>query len=257
MARNSWRNRLNRLRLHGYAPGVGTKPAPLFLAARRLAWLVAIGASVRAADAGTVVGSLDFLGSPPPRPATQTRGYLDRSENPLLPVRPVDPLPAIVVVLESATAPAATTASAVTWDLLGDSFARAVQPVAVGADVVIRNRGRGAPVLVAAQQPDLLPKKPLNPTAELRFVAQPAGVLDLADQSTPHLHGRILVLPTNLFAAPSAAGRFEIANVPPGTWTVRVWYDRGWVDRPDETITVGAGRLEINPKLPSGLPIKP
>jgi hypothetical protein len=58
------------------------------------------------------------------------------------------------------------------------------------------------------------------------------------------------------FATPDARGNFEIANVPEGDWTVRVWYDDGWIDRPDDKITVGAKRTEVNPKLPPGLPRK-
>jgi len=208
------------------------------------------------ASAGPVSGKLDFIGAPPARQAQRGRGFLDRIENPHLPVRPVDPLPSMVIVLESATAAAATPPTSVNWDLLGDSFARPVQPVRVGGEVVIRNRGRSAPVLVATGLPDLLARKPINPTAEVHFIAKQPGLIELVDQASPHLRGRVLVVASPYFAVPDSKGGFEIADVPAGDYTVRVWYDGGWIERADEKITVGSKRTEVNPKLPSGLPVK-
>ncbi len=231
--------------------------SPLVVVASCAAAIVLVVAPASPVAAGTVGGKIDLVGGPPARTGVRARGFLDRIENPHLPVRPVDPNPSIVIVLEGPGAAAAPAPVAVTWELVGDSFARHVLPVRVGGEVVIRNKGRGAPVLVATGLPDLLAKKPLNPTAEVHFMAKTAGVIELIDQATPHLRGRVLVVASPYFAVPDARGGFEIPDVPAGEWTVRVWYDRGWVDRVDDKITVGGKRTEINPKLPSGLPIKP
>ncbi len=211
------------------------------------------------AAAGPVSGKLDLPPGAPDRAPVRGRAFVDRTPNPLAPVRAVDPLPSIIVALE----PAPTTQfpppppAAVIWDLLGESFARPVLPVRVGGEVLIRNKGRSSPVLVATGKPDLLVKKPLNPTAEVLFIAgKEPGAVELLDASAPHLRGRIVVLASPFFAVPNAKGEFELANVPPGEWLVKVWYDTGWLDRPDDRITVGEKRVELNLKLPAKWPLK-
>jgi hypothetical protein len=174
-------------------------------------------------------------------------------------VRQVNPLPSIIISLE----PAPTTQftppppAAVMWDLLGESFARPVLPVRIGGEVRIRNKGRSSPVLVVAGKPTLLIKKPLNPTAEVTFIpGTEPGPIEIIDEASPHLKGRVVVMGSPFFATPNAKGEWEIPNVPPGEWVVKVWYDSGWLDRPDDKITVGERRTELTLKLPAKWPVK-
>ncbi|HVV83110.1 MAG TPA: hypothetical protein VHE35_08515 [Kofleriaceae bacterium] len=210
------------------------------------------------AEAGPVEGKVVLPPAGVPRPPPRSRGFLDPIENPHLPVRAPDPFPQMAVVLEGATpAPPATPAPQVTWDLLGDSFARPLLAVRVGTDVRIRNLGRGTPILTAVGQPDLIAKKPLNPTGEITFnVGTQPRLIELADETTPYLRGRILVTTAAQIATPDATGKFAFADVPPGAWTVRVFYATGWVDRPDDKLTVTAAKATVNPALPPGLPVK-
>jgi hypothetical protein len=211
------------------------------------------------AVAGPVSGKLELPPGAPDRPPVRGKAFIDRTPNPLAPVRQVDPLPLIIIALE----PAPTTTfpppppAAVIWDLLGESFARPVLPVRIGGEVLIRNKGRSSPVLVAPGKPDLLIKKPLNPTAEMIFIpGKEPGPVQITDESAPHLRGRVVVMASPFFTTPTAKGEFEIANVPEGDWVVKVWYDTGWLDRPDDKITVGEKRLELTLKLPAKWPVK-
>src|SRR5438477_4998760 len=72
-----------------------------------------------AAHAGNVTGKLDLpaSGTPPLRDPE----FLDRVENPHMPVKPVDPTPLMVVVLEGSAGDAAAPGQ-VQWNLLGASF---------------------------------------------------------------------------------------------------------------------------------------
>lgn len=210
------------------------------------------------AEAGPVDGKLTWPPQGVPRPPARSRGFLDATENPHLPLRPHDPTPAMVVVLDGgAPAPAPVPAPQVTWDLLGDSFARPVIAVRAGTELKIRNLGRGTPILTAVGQPDLIAKKPLNPTGELTFSvgAQPR-VIEIVDDSAAHLRGRILVVTSPWFTTPDATGKFTLADVPPGAYTVRVFYDTGWIERPDDKLVVEGKRSTVNPVLPAGLPVK-
>jgi len=216
-----------------------------------------LAAAAGSAAAGPVAGKIEIPTQGPSRPPVRAKGFLDRAPNPVAPLRPVNPFPQMVVVLEGGPMPVPPPApAAIRWDLLGDSFQRPVMAAQAGAEITLRNRGRGAPVIVASGQADLLPKKPLNPTAEVNFsVAQP-GVVELVDETTPYLRARVVIVGSPYYAVPDDKGRFEIADVPPGEWTVRVYYATGWIDQLDDKVTVGPKKVEHNPKLPPGLPVK-
>lgn len=210
------------------------------------------------AEAGPVEGKLVLPPGGVPRAPARSRGFLDAVENPHLPVKAPDPMPQMAVVLEGgADAPPATPATQVTWDLLGDSFARPLVVVRIGSEIKIRNLGRGTPILTAVGQPALIEKKPLNPTGEITFnVGTTPGLLEIADEKSPHLRGRVLVTKATQFALPDATGKFAFADVPNGAWVVRVFYGTGWIDRTDDKLTVAAGKQTVNPALPPGLPVK-
>lgn len=213
-----------------------------------------------AAKAGPIEGKLVLPPGGVPRPPVRSRGFLDPVDNPHLPVRTPDPFPSMAVVLEGAEAPApaAVPPVQVPWDLLGDSFARPLIAVRVGTEIRITNRGHGTPILTATGQPALIAKKPLNPSGEITFnVGTTPGVIEIVDETTPHLRGRVLVTASSHVAQPDGAGKFAFAEVPPGAWTLRVFYGTGWIDRPDDKLTVEAKRpTTVNPALPPGLPVK-
>jgi hypothetical protein len=215
------------------------------------AMIVALGAGT--AHAGAVVGKIDLppggAGAPPPR----SKGFLDRIDNPHLPVRSLDPLPFLVVVLIGSDAPPAS--PQVVWELVGESFARPVLPVAPGTAVLIKNLGKASPVLRAAEAPDLIQPGPINPRAGKELKVGDGPVYTIADADAPHVVGRIVVVPNARFGLPDGAGRFEIADVPPGTYKLRIWYRDGWLQRDDDDVTVGPARKEINPKVPPGFPV--
>jgi hypothetical protein len=232
---------------------------------------VAITSAVTPAQAGGVAGKLEL---PPEMDAPPVLGkaFVPRLGNPLAPVQRLDPFPSMVVVLVPATdaTPPAAKPATVAWELRGDSFARPVIAARLGDAIEIRNQGHAAPVLVAHGQPTLLPKKPLNPTDRVAFTPTAGGLVDVIDESTPHLRGRVLIVERGLYALPDAGGKFEFADVPPGEWTLRVYYaprnlargtaaptPAGWIERTDDKLAVGSKRIDINLKLPPALPVKP
>jgi len=204
--------------------------------------------------AGNVVGRLE-LPPPPDRPPVVAKGFLDRIENPLATVRPVAVAPQVVVALEGGAAPESP--AQVTWDLVGESFSRPVIVVPIGAEVVIRNPSKTARMLVAAEDPKLIPSGPINPTGNKSFRPTEAKIYTIGDKDAPHLKGTIVVVNTKHVATVDAAGKFEIADVPEGSYKLRVFYQSGWIDRPDEAVTVpGKGKVDVSVKVPAGYPLK-
>lgn len=214
---------------------------------------VIVGVSSGVAVAGPVTGKLD-LPPAPERPAVVAKGFLDRVENPLAPVRPAPVTQYLVLVLESdgkVESPAQ-----VTWELAGESFARPVVAVPVGAEVVIKNTSKVARTLVAAEDPKLMPKEPVNPTGSKSFRPTEPKILTIGDTDAPHLKGVVVVVPTKYVAYADAAGRFDFGDVPEGSYKLRVFYRTGWIDRPDESVNVGGKKTEVSVKIPAGYPLK-
>jgi hypothetical protein len=205
---------------------------------------------VATAHAGTVTGRLD-LPSAPPRPPLAVKGFLDRVENPLAPVKPVSLAQDMVIVLEGGEVPMSP--PQVVVELLGESFSRHVVAAPAGAEVLIKNVSKTARTLVAAEDPKLVPQGPINPTGPKSFRVSDAGkVYTIGDKDAPHLKLKVVVVSSQNIGYPDDSGRFEIDNVPAGSYKVKVWYRDGWVSRDDETITVGAkGKTDVNPKIPA------
>lgn len=215
----------------------------------RWAWVVLLS-FVATAHAGTVTGRLD-LPSAPPRPPLAVKGFLDRVENPLAPVKPVSLAQDMVIVLEGGEVPMSP--PQVVVELLGESFSRHVVAAPAGAEVLIKNVSKMARTLVAAEDPKLVPQGPINPTGPKSFRVSDAGkVYTIGDKDAPHLKLKVVVVSSQNIGYPDDSGRFEIDNVPAGSYKVKVWYRDGWLSRDDETITVGAkGKTDVNPKIPA------
>lgn len=207
------------------------------------------------ASANTVTGKLE-LPPAPERPALGAKGFLDRVENPLAPVKGVNVTQQIVVALEAEGGKIESPAQ-VSWDLAGESFSRPVVVAPVGAEVVIKNTSKTARNLVAAEDPKLIPAGPINPTGPKSFRPTEAKIYNIGDKDAPHLHGTLVVVNTKYVATVDAAGKFDFGDVPEGAYKLRVFFKSGWIDAPDTAVNVGAkGKTEVSVKVPAGYPLK-
>jgi hypothetical protein len=218
-------------------------------------------ALAQAARAGTVVGRFEL----PPAPArvpVAAKGFLDRMENPLVPVRDRSVAPYLVVVLEGEAKPESP--GQVSWDLVGESFARPVVAAPVGAEVVIKNTSRTARTLVAIEDPKLVPSGPINPTGPKSFRVTEPKLLTIADKDAPHLRGKLVVVNTPYVTSVDDAGKFELTDVAEGAYKLRVFYYDPALERAGgnstwlalsgdaEAVTVPKrGKVDINRKLPA------
>jgi len=206
------------------------------------------------ASAGSVIGKLE-LPAPPDRPALQTKGFLDRVENPLANVRPVSVAPDLAVVLEGESA-SPSSQGQITWDLAGESFVHHVLAVPVGTEVVIKNTAFTPRTIAAAEDAKLLGSGPLNPkgTKSVR-VNEPGKVYTIADRDAPYIKGKLVVVGTMYTAtvdevSPTVA-KFQIDNVAPGKYTLRVFYKDRWLDVKQPVEVTAKAKAEPTVKLPA------
>ncbi|HEX7842808.1 MAG TPA: hypothetical protein VF469_35285 [Kofleriaceae bacterium] len=226
-----------------------------------MALVMALASPVRA---GTVVGKLELPPAPERGPVI-ARGFIDRVENPLADIKKQNLAPYLIVTLDpseggqkSDTAPAQ-----VNWDLVGESFARPVIAVPVGAEVVIRNQTRTPRAIAAAEDPRLI-SGPLNPTGTKSFRASQPAIYSIGDKDAPYLKGKIVVVATPHVASLDDGGRFEMTDVPDGSYKLRVFYydpiaeahgkSSQWLAFTADVTVAQKGkpnRTEVNAKLPA------
>ena len=220
--------------------------------------LAALGGS---ALAGPVTGKLELPAAPKLTPYP-VKGFTDRVENPKKPVRDVDVGQYLLVVLEP-DAKAEGGGGQVTWDLVGESFAKPVIGAPVGAEVTIKNCSAcRARTLRALEDPKLIQPGPINPTGGKPFKVTSPGIYTIGDAEATHLVGKLVVVASPFIShveVNGAIGKFEFDNVPEGTYKLRVFYKTNWLDRADDTVTVANAKkaTEIpTAKLPAGYPVK-
>jgi hypothetical protein len=220
-----------------------------------LGWLVISCFLVGSASAnGTLTGKLELPKDPPARPAPEGKGFLDRIENPLAPVKPVAATQRMVIVLLGTDIPMSP--PQVVIELLGDSFSRGIAAAPAGAEVVIKNVSKTARTLSAAEDPKLIPQGPINPTGPKSFrVNDVDKVYTISDKDAPHLQGKLVVVPGKHVTTIDDVGRFSFPDVPEGTYKLRVFYNDAWIDGATD-VSVGKGKTEVNPKLPAIAPAR-
>jgi hypothetical protein len=177
------------------------------------------------------------------------KGFLERVENPLAPVKGVSVAQKMVVVVFGDEKPVSP--PQVVIELRGDSFSHRVAAAPAGAEVVIKNISKTARTLSAAEDPKLIPQGPINPTGPKSFrVNEVDKVYTINDKDAPHLTMKLFVVNTQYFAYPDEQGRYEIPSLPPGNYKLKIWYGDGWLQRPDDTVEVKEkGKSEFNPKV--------
>ncbi len=81
-----------------------------------------------------------------------------------------------------------------------------------------------------------------RPTGEVvpeRF--DKTGVAEIFCDIHSYMSAFIVVLANPFFTKPNADGFFKIANIPPGTYTMKVWHER--LHCPDQSVTIAAGKI--------------
>jgi hypothetical protein len=211
------------------------------------------------ADVGSVAGEVTLApdsqrGAPP----VQTFGFVPRAQNPLKPVRSYDPRPYLVVVLEGG--PSGGRADRLEYAIEGSAFSGPVLPVQAGVPFEIVNRSAHSPRLYAQSgDADGLGGEPLNPRGtRSATISEVYRAISIRDRDSAHLEATVVAFPHPHFSRVDDDGRFQLDNVPEGTYTARVWYRDGWLNTRPEQVTVSSGgRARVQIAIPPRLEVSP
>lgn len=130
------------------------------------------------------------------------------------------------------------------------SFQPSVLPIVVGTTVQFQNSDdvlHNVFTPSAAGDKFNLGSWPKGQTKPYTFTK--LGKVDLLCNVHQEMHASILVLQNPFFSVTDREGNFRIENVPAGTYTLKVWYERG--NGPAQTITVAAGSQTVNFEITS------
>lgn len=130
------------------------------------------------------------------------------------------------------------------------SFQPAVLPIVVGTTVQFQNSDDVLHNVFTPSAPGdhfNLGSWPKGQAKSYTFTK--LGKVDLLCNVHQEMHASILVLQNPFFSVTDKEGNFRIENVPAGTYTLKVWHERG--TGPAQTITVTAGSQTVNFELTS------
>lgn len=205
--------------------------------------------------AATVEGEIQLPPAGVEEPPLRLVGFVNRIKNPVTELRPFDPRPECFVYLEGGPAgPDASTPTKTVYLELGSvSFLTPILPVVVGTNVEIKNVGKNTHPIQAVGHPGLFEGPPVGPGGVRSSKITTANVaIRLASPDSPHVEGRIVALKTRYFSRIARDGTFRIDDVPPGRWTLKIWYRDGWLPT-TQTVEVSAKAPRIKITLPERL----
>lgn len=188
-----------------------------------------------------------------------TRGFCERQSNEVLNVLPplIDPRRQMVVALLGSNLSGKKPAEA----LLVMEDARFNPPVVAvppGMAVTFRNKDSSVHILepaTAAKKGETKFMSPLRVASgsDGRHSFTSEGEFQLRCSELPHMRATVLVRKGALFSVPDATGSFRFKDVPPGSYSLRIWYQGKWVIKQSLTVKKAKGRLTIKVQLPRNL----
>lgn len=208
----------------------------------------------------TVEGDVTLPSPEIEAPAPRYLGFIERIANPLSALRPFDPRPECFVYLEG-QAPAEASkpgSKSIEWRLESETFTPVIKPFLIGSQIHIKNVGKATQALYsepdgALDGTDAVASGGTRPIK----ISKALAAVAFRSQDSPHLEGRAVGLPTRYFSSlklnrTTNIYTFSIEGVPAGKWTLKVWYQDGWLPA-DQVIEVAPKMARIKVELPKVL----
>lgn len=106
------------------------------------------------------------------------------------------------------------------------NFVPHVLPVLAGSSVKFVNHDKMEHHAIALQKKQTIFDLPLRTGSTNPQVLNQVGPVTILDNHHPEMSAYVLVLQNPFFAKPDEKGNYAIANVPPGTYTLKTWHEK-------------------------------
>jgi len=188
----------------------------------------------------------------------KVRGFCEKQGNEVLRVLPplMDPRTEMVVALVGSGLSRKGKPSPVL--LMTDArFKSPVVAVGPGEKVIFRNSDSTVhilePAAVAKGGQKLMAPLRIQSGNETTHAFAKDGVYKIRCSEVPHMQATVIVQAGALFQIPDATGSFRFSDVPPGAYSLRIWYRGKWVIKQSLKVKRGKGKLSMKVQLPRTL----
>lgn len=113
----------------------------------------------------------------------------------------------------------------VLYEKVGPRYVPRVLAVTTGTEVLLRNRNSPCKGFMARTVYAQF-NRTVTAGTEFRHTFERRGVVPIGCDLRMYMRGVIVVLDTNWFAMTDAAGHWQLDDLPPGDYQVRVWHER-------------------------------
>lgn len=202
-----------------------------------------------ATQGGTIAGRVELAGAAPADsafdPGDELRGCGARVVHRAVTHRGAAVGDVVVWLADARTGKALPTSRRVELDLEGCQLAPLAQGVVAGSTLNVHGRDPIDSRLRLARQPGGASLGLVRMTdagqvvPDDRALAQP-GIVEARGERPAWLRAWLLVFDHPYFATTDADGAFSLADVPPGTYTLRAWHER--LGQIEQRVTVTAGQ---------------
>jgi plastocyanin len=131
---------------------------------------------------------------------------------------------AVVAIVSGLPARAWPPTAAATIAQRNKTFLPTVLPVVVGSTVTLTNDDSVSHNVYSRSNPKAFDLGMYQAPERRTVLFEKPGKVDLFCAVHPNMHATVLVLENPYFATTDASGLFEIADLPPGTYGLRVWH---------------------------------
>jgi len=124
-------------------------------------------------------------------------------------------------------------------------FAPTVLPIQTGTEVSFPNTDDVRHHVYSFSQPNAFELKLYHGEASRPILFDEPGIVVLGCNIHDGMVGYLMVVDTPLFAKTTASGEAQVADVPPGKYTIQIWHPDLGMDVVKKSVKIGSGNSSI------------
>lgn len=212
--------------------------------------LIVIPMSSRVSVAAPINGYLQMPSKLKAGSRHKVRGFCERQSNEVRSIQPplMDPRTEMLVALVGDKLSASTAKPVLVME--DARFRPPVVAARPGQQINFRNKDSTVHILEPGSKDkakQFMKPMRIQSGSETMHAFATAGEYKIRCSEVPHMHAAVIVKDKALFQVPDATGAFRFSDVPPGTYTLSIWYRGKWIAK--QSLKVGKAKVTMKVSL--------